>query len=216
MSRFHLHVMPLCLLVGLLTGSLWAPGVALAQAPSSEAGEEDIVREDDQPSSRDIEEIVVSGSAGPTSAQSAATAITEFKQAELDSMGIIDVASMSLSTPSLHVGNVGSQSIITLRGIGAQNLTAVGEAGVGFEVDGIHQGRPAVSTTRFFDLEYVRVLKGPQGQNGGRQTNGGRIALRSVPPEEDMDFFGDFQVGAYDNTCCAGWPTCRCWTIGDS
>ncbi len=146
-----------------------------------------------------VEEITVIGEVLETSTQAEAAAITTFDQAQLDSMGITDVDSLALNTPSLHVGQVGQQAVITLRGVGLENLTSIGEAGVGFEVDGVHLARPAAANAGFFDLDRVDVLRGPQGTRGGRNLNGGRIALISRKPVEEFEAFGDATYGNYDN-----------------
>ncbi len=151
-----------------------------------------------------VEELVVTGKASEATAQAIPDAITEFDQSDLDTMGIEEVASLSLNTPSLHVGNFGSQPVITLRGVGAANLTTVGTPGVGFEVDGIHQGRPTAAAVRIYDVENVRVYRGPQGINGGYNTNGGRIAVSSQRPTEDLDFMGDVQYGSFDQILLRG------------
>ena len=110
-----------------------------------------------------VEEIMIIGEVLETSTQAESEAITTFDQSELDALGIANVDSLALNTPSLHVGQVGQQAVITLRGIGLENLTSIGEAGVGFQVDGVHLGRPAGSNAAFFDLENVSVDRGPTG-----------------------------------------------------
>lgn len=146
-----------------------------------------------------VEEITVTGEVLESSTQADTQAITTFDQAELDTLGIADVDTLALNTPSLHVGQVGSQAVITLRGIGLENLTSVGEAGVGFGVDGVHMGRPSAANAAFFDLERVDVERGPQGIMGGRNLTGGKIQLWSKKPTEDFEAFGDFEYGNYDS-----------------
>lgn len=151
-----------------------------------------------------VEELVVTGKASEATAQAIPDAITEFSQGDLDTMGISDVSALSLNTPSLHVGNFGAQPVITLRGVGAANLTTVGTPGVGFEMDGIHQGRPTAAAVRIYDVENVRVYRGPQGIDGGYNTNGGRISVTSQRPTEELDVIGDIQYGAYDQILVRG------------
>lgn len=145
-----------------------------------------------------VEEITVIGEVLETSTQAEAEAITTFDQAELDTLGIADVDSLALNTPSLHVGQVGQQAVVTLRGIGVENLTSIGETGVGFQVDGVHLGRPSAANAGFYDLERVDVLRGPTGTAGGRNLNGGKIALWSAKPTEEFEAKGDATYGNYD------------------
>jgi len=172
-----------------------------------ETGEPQDPAEEEKRSSQtqgNVEEIRVTGKATAGTTQAAPEAITSFDQGQLDTLGIANVDTLALNTPSLHVGQFGSQTVVTLRGVGVENLTAVGEPGIGFEVDGVHQGRPSAANTTFYDLEGVSVERGPQGGQGGRQTNGGRIALQSKPPDDQLDLFGDYQYGAYDQFLVRG------------
>ncbi|HEX5068140.1 MAG TPA: TonB-dependent receptor [Myxococcota bacterium] len=145
-----------------------------------------------------VEEITVIGEVLETSTQAEAEAITTFDQAELDTLGITDVDTLALNTPSLHVGQVGQQAVITLRGVGLENLTSIGETGVGFQVDGVHLARPAAANAAFFDVERVDVLRGPQGTRGGRNLNGGKIAVWSAKPTEEFEAKGDATYGNYN------------------
>lgn len=217
------------LLLCLAFVSIVSSGASPAYA-QEEAGEDDIFAEFDRASERSnddedddeeeleedygfddpdsvgfgVEELVVTGKASEGTAQSEAGAITAFDQSELDKMDISDVGALSLNTPSLHVGNFGAQPVITLRGVGAANLTTVGTPGVGFEMDGIHQGRPTAAAVRIYDVEDLRVYRGPQGIQGGYLTNGGRIAVASKRPDEELDVMGDFQYGSFDQLLVRG------------
>lgn len=173
------------------------------ETPSDQVGEATGLEAAEQQGStappEGIEEITVIGEALETSTQAEAAAITTFDQSQLDTLGIANVDTLALNTPSLHVGQVGQQAVITLRGVGIENLTSIGEAGVGFQVDGVHLARPSASNTGFFDLERVDVERGPQGTAGGRNVNGGRIALWSRKPVEELDAQSDFTYGNYDD-----------------
>jgi iron complex outermembrane receptor protein len=184
----------------------WA--LALPTFPSGPAWAQ-VAEDEDEGGSKSkptegVEEVTIIGEVLEISPQAKPTAITSFDQAELDTLGIADVDTLALNTPSLHVGQVGQQAVITLRGVGLENLTGVGETGVGFQVDGVHMGRPSAANGIFFDLERVDVERGPQGTQGGRNTNGGRIALWSRKPEESFEAFGDVQLGNYDELVTRG------------
>ena len=159
-----------------------------------------------------IEEITVIGEVLETSTQAEAEAITSFDQAELDTLGISDVDTLALNTPSLHVGQVGQQAVITLRGVGLDNLTSIGEGGVGFQVDGVHLARPAAANAAFFDVERVDVLRGPQGTRGGRNLNGGKIAVWSAKPTEEFEAKGDATYGNYETMETRGVINVPIWS----
>jgi iron complex outermembrane receptor protein len=186
----------------LLCVAVTAPAVAAyaqdANAPDPAAGPIPADTPAAPPPPEGVEEITVIGEVLETSTQAEAEAITTFDQAELDTLGITDVDTLALNTPSLHVGQVGQQAVITLRGVGLENLTSIGEAGVGFQVDGIHLARPAAANAAFFDVERVDVLRGPQGTRGGRNLNGGKIAVWSAKPTEEFEAKGDATYANYN------------------
>jgi iron complex outermembrane receptor protein len=195
----------LCVAVSALAVAAYAqdasdPDPTSGDEPNAESVPPDQIGEQPNapPPPEGVEEITVIGEVLETSTQAEAEAITTFDQAELDTLGITDVDTLALNTPSLHVGQVGQQAVITLRGVGLENLTSIGEAGVGFQVDGIHLARPAAANAAFFDVERVDVLRGPQGTRGGRNLNGGKIAVWSAKPTEEFEAKGDATYGNYN------------------
>jgi iron complex outermembrane receptor protein len=176
------------------------PGAAAPDAGGADPAQEPLPADTPgaPPPPEGVEEITVIGEVLETSTQAEAEAITTFDQAELDTLGITDVDTLALNTPSLHVGQVGQQAVITLRGVGLENLTSIGETGVGFQVDGVHLARPAAANAAFFDVERVDVLRGPQGTRGGRNLNGGKISVWSAKPTEEFEAKGDATYGNYD------------------
>ena len=121
--------------------------------------------------------------------------VTSFDQASLDELGIQDIDSLQQFVPSLHIGQVGTSAVITLRGIGFDNLTILGEPGVLFQIDGVPLSRPSSANAAFYDVENVEILRGPQGTQGGRNSTAGRIAISSARPVPDLEVFGDTQIG---------------------
>jgi len=195
----------LCVAVSALAAAAYAqdasdPDPTSGDEPNAESVPPDQIGEQPNapPPPEGVEEITVIGEVLETSTQAEAEAITTFDQAELDTLGITDVDTLALNTPSLHVGQVGQQAVITLRGVGLENLTSIGEAGVGFQVDGVHLARPAAANAAFFDVERVDVLRGPQGTRGGRNLNGGKIAVWSAKPTEEFEAKGDATYGNYN------------------
>ena len=156
-------------------------------------GEEVVVDERRPESGTEIIQII--GTRRESLAQAEALSITAFDQASLDELGIQDVDSLQQFVPSLHIGQVGTAAVITLRGIGFDNLTVLGEPGVVFEVDGVPLSRPSAANALFYDVENVQVFRGPQGTQGGRNSTAGRIAISSARPTADFEAFGDTQFG---------------------
>ena len=182
-----------------------APSATEAAAPSPPSGEAPSTPEAPAPSppSREapstIEEVLVTGErVEATDIQDEAQAITAFGMEDLDRANIINVENLAFNVPGLHVGLQGSRVIVTLRGIGTENAFVTGEPGVAYHVDGVNYARPSAAQVAFFDLEAVRVQRGPQGLMGGKNTTSGSIHVVTRKPHEDYEASGDIQIGSYN------------------
>ena len=146
-----------------------------------------------------VDEITVTGARSDvTDIQSEAQAISAFSMEELDRANIVNVDQLAFNVPALHVGQQGSDSIITLRGISTENATITGEPGVAFHIDGVSYGRPAAARVAFFDLEGLQVLRGPQGSLGGKNSTAGWIHATTRKPTADFSAKTDVQWGSYN------------------
>ena len=145
-----------------------------------------------------VEVIEISGQRTDASSQGQSIAITSFNQEALDQLGVSDISTLQQNVPSLHIGQTGTQGIITLRGVGIENLTISGEQGVLFVQDGVPIGSATAALAAFYDVRSLDVLRGPQGTQGGKNVSGGWISVTSQPPDPDFTAYGDYQIGSYD------------------
>lgn len=187
------------LLIPTLVSALLCAGVH-AQADRSSDGEEQNAKADAvPPPPPGVEEIQIIGERRDSELNTEAIAVTSFDQTALDEFGVQDVESLQDFVPSLHVGRVGNQAVITIRGIGLENISITGKPSVIFEQDGVPLLRPSAAlAASFFDLESLDVTRGPQGTRGGYQTTAGKIAITSAKPRPDFAMGGDFQIGTRD------------------
>lgn len=168
-----------------------------AQAKSSAGAEaEPTSQEGVPPPPPGVEEIQIIGERRDHEVQTEAIAVTSFDQSALDEFGVQDVESLQDFVPSLHVGRVGNQAVITIRGIGLENISQTGKPSVVFEQDGVPLLRPSSAlAASFFDLEGLDITRGPQGTQGSYQTTAGKISITSAKPKPNFDMGGDFQYG---------------------
>ena len=159
----------------------------------------------------DAEVIKIRGQRTDVSQQDQAIAISAFGQEQLDQLGVSDVAALQQNVPSLHIGQSGTQAVITLRGVGISNLSLTGTQGVILHQDGVALGRPTAALGAFYDVEYVGVARGPQGTQGGLNTSGGWIEVRSRKPTEDFQAETDYQIGTYDEHIWRGFVNSPVW-----
>lgn len=145
-----------------------------------------------------LEEIIVTAQKRAESVQDVAAAITALSSSMLDARGITNVESLVTSVPGMHFSQSGSDSRITVRGIGTEQTTSTGDPGVAFHIDGVYQSRASAGSALFYDLERVEVLRGPQGTLYGRNATGGSINLISKRPNEELEGKLELQVGSYN------------------
>lgn len=175
-------------------------GLARAQEPGETAAPPDASEaEDVRDTPRTVDEITVTGTrSNVTDVQSESQAITAFDMEQLDRANIGNVDALAFNVPSLHIGQQGTDSIITLRGVSTENASPTGEPGVQFHVDGVNYARPSAARVAFFDLEGLQVLRGPQGSRGGKNSTAGWISVITRKPTSEFTVEGDFQWGSYN------------------
>lgn len=172
-----------------------------AQDETSAANETDSALEASEPSraAPNVDEITVTGvQSDVTSIQNESQAVTAFSMEDLDRSNIVSTEQLAFNVPALHVGQTGSGSIITLRGIGTENSSITGEPGLQFHVDGVNFSRPAAARVAFFDLEGLQVKRGPQGFDGGKNATAGHIEVSTRKPGPEFETQLDYQWGSYD------------------
>jgi iron complex outermembrane receptor protein len=145
-----------------------------------------------------LEEVIVTAQKRSESVQDIPLAVTALSAAMLDERGITDIASLATSVPGMHFGESGSNTRITIRGIGTEQTTVTGDPGVAFHIDGVYQARSSAGQALFYDLARVEVLRGPQGTLYGRNATGGSVNLISNAPDDDLGGDVEVQLGNYN------------------
>ena len=122
----------------LLALGIWLPGSALAQT----AGEPD----------GPIDRIVVTAERRESTVQDTPIAISAFDEEAMELRGIGELADLHQHVPNFFYTEGGGGSPITqiaVRGVGNENVTAGGDPGVAYHVDGVYLGRPAARAGAF-------------------------------------------------------------------
>jgi iron complex outermembrane receptor protein len=139
-----------------------------------------------------FDDIVVTAQKREASLQDTPIAISAFSGDTLSERGINNAATLQSYVPNLNVGAELDGVKISLRGIGTQSTTSLGDSGVAFYTDNFYVGRPAGGSATFFDIDRIEVLRGPQGMLYGRNATGGVINVISNAPKHDLEA----QIGA--------------------
>jgi iron complex outermembrane receptor protein len=174
-----------------VASALYGLGAAqAAQAAESPAAESTV-----------LEEIIVSAERRTTVLQDTPISIQALSAESMENKGVEDIADVAMFTPNLAItgsrGSGNNSPVFAIRGISGGG-GATGERGVALYIDDIFIPRTAGSVFKVFDLERVEVLRGPQGTNFGRNSQGGAIRLITKQPVHDFEAYVKATVGNFD------------------
>ena len=142
---------------------------------------------------RVLAEITVTARRRTESLQDVPLAVSSINAEQIRQRGIQSEADLQASVPGLmvRVTNSSNQLNYSLRGQTVDSFSNSQPAVLAY-VNEVQAG--GVTTSSFFDLESVQVLKGPQGTLFGRNATGGAVLYQTKAPTDQ--FGGYFRAGA--------------------
>ncbi len=143
-----------------------------------------------------LEEIVVTATRRQENTQDVAMSINAFGSDRISDSRIEALSDIQFLTAGLKIGYAETASVITIRGIGQQQLVEGAETGAAVHQDGIFLSNRLDQSKQLFDIERIEVLRGPQGTLYGRNATGG--AINFITGEPSSEFDGGFSVTAGD------------------
>lgn len=196
-------------LVWVMPAMAWAqdkssqPPVTAGETTQTASGESakssaDISPESQALSSTGLGDIIVTAQRQSENVQRAAIAISVVGGADITTGGITQPERLNQLVPALTISNVGPSATSFIRGVGNFSVSVTSDPAVAFNYDGVYIGRLNATSTTFFDLDRVEVLKGPQGTLYGRNATAGAInVLPTQPKLGQLGGFGTVSYGSY-------------------
>ncbi|HKP77605.1 MAG TPA: TonB-dependent receptor [Phenylobacterium sp.] len=135
------------------------------------------------PSSGQLEEVVVVAQKRAENVQDVPIAITAVTAAQLGAAGVANTSDLTMLTPSLNVGNNAGYFLPRMRGIGNPTFGPGIENAVATYLDGVYVAAVPGTLLTLNSIERVEILKGPQGTLFGRNATGGVINVISKEPK---------------------------------
>ena len=151
-----------------------------------------------------LAEIVVTAQRRTENLQTVPIAATALSPTALAEKAVTRLSDLQFASPSLSVTDAGLTQSVNIRGIGLSSGSPAVANGVATYLDGLFQP-PIVSTTAFYDLAGVEVLRGPQGTLVGSNSTGGAIFINSQNPKlSGVGGYVEGSYGNYDNATAQG------------
>lgn len=154
-----------------------------------------------------LDEIIVTSQRREQTLQSAAVAVDVVDQETLIRFGAESARDLGQLSPSVGVSAGGGPlTSIYIRGVGANTVNPLFDAGVAQNYDGVYLGRPAAASgLAFYDMARIEVVKGPQGTLYGRNSTGGVINYIPVKPQlDETSGYGLIDVGNFNRIAGQG------------
>lgn len=149
-----------------------------------------------------LEEVVVTARRAEETVQTVPISVSAISGDVLADRKIDSGVALQNTVPSLSVYSLSrDEETFSMRGLGSANTSAAGQAPsvmVYFAQVPLPSGDGG-GPGRYFDLQNVQVLKGPQGTLFGRNSTGGAVLFEPQRPSNKLEGYGQVQVGNYSD-----------------
>jgi iron complex outermembrane receptor protein len=152
-----------------------------------------------------LQEVVVTAQKRSEDVQKVPIAISVLSGADVSAAGAVYAVDLNALVPGLQIVSSGPFAMASIRGIGTQQVNSYGDPAVGYNVDGVVEDRSIDTTTAFYDVQRIEVLKGPQGTLYGRNATGGAINIITNKPTDTLGAGLQLDVGDYSTHNATGW-----------
>ncbi|MXP26712.1 TonB-dependent receptor [Altererythrobacter indicus] len=175
----------------LLCACATAPVTATGLAPTAFA-------QTSEATASDITEIVVTAQRRDENLQDVPIAITALNGDNLDAKAVERISDLQFAAPSLSITDQGLTQSVNIRGIGISSGSPAVANGVATYIDGVFQP-PIMTSSSFYDIASIEVLRGPQGTLVGSNSTGGAIFINTKDPSLGaVEGYAEASYGNYD------------------
>ena len=156
--------------------------IAIASAANAQQTSADQQPASDKAQGNQLREVVVTAERRTENLQKTAIAASVLDASQLEKKSVTSMADLQTATPALSITNTGLVANVNIRGIGLDSGSPQVVPGVASYRDGLWQP-PVTTTTTFYDIASIEVLRGPQGTFVGSNSTGGAIFINTRDPD---------------------------------
>lgn len=188
----RIHAVSLLLASTFIGGSLWS-----VQANAQEEAPQEGVAK------TSLDDIVVTARRTSERLSDVPVSVAALSGEQLAERRILSDADLQSATPGLTIRQTNSSNQISysLRGQSVDAFSFAAPAVLNYVNEFNAQ---STSSSAFFDLQSIQVLKGPQGTLFGRNATGGAVLYETQKPEDDFGGYLRLSYGNYDNKLAEG------------
>lgn len=153
----------------------------------------------EEPSSaNEVPDIIVTAQRRAENLQDVPIAATALAGDQLAEKAVQRIADLQFAVPSLSITDQGLTQSVNIRGIGIASGSPAVANGVATYIDGVFQP-PILTTSSFYDIASIEVLRGPQGTLVGSNSTGGAIFVNTQSPTTDrIKGYAQASYGSYN------------------
>lgn len=142
--------------------------------------------------------IIVTAQRREENLQDVAIAATALSGDQLEDKAVQSIEDLQYAAPAVSITDQGLTQSVNLRGIGIASGSPSVANGVATYIDGIFQP-PIVTSSSFYDIASIEVLRGPQGTLVGSNSTGGAIFINTAnPTTSGIEGYAEAHYGNYD------------------
>lgn len=149
--------------------------IALVASTAQPAMAQAEIQEDESASSQAPAEIIVTAQRREENLQDIPIAATALSGENLDAKAVQSIEDLQYAAPSVSITDQGLTQSVNIRGIGIASGSPAVANGVATYLDGVFQP-PILTSSSFYDVASIEVLRGPQGTLVGSTPPVGRYS----------------------------------------
>ena len=150
--------------------------------------------------SQTLETVVVTAEKRTQDLQKTSISVATVPGSRVNEQGLTQADTVLKDVPGVVVQGASRGQMVSIRGLGFDLPSGLGESPVALNFDGVYNFRVEGGSIGFFDLARVEVLRGPQSTLYGRNATAGVVNVLTSDPDTDrVSGYATAEVGSYSN-----------------
>lgn len=152
----------------------------------------------------EVPDIIVTAQRRAENLQKVPIAATALTGDDLNAKAVERLSDLQFAAPSLSITDQGLTQSVNIRGIGIASGSPAVANGVATYIDGVFQP-PILTSSSFYDIASIEVLRGPQGTLVGSNSTGGAVFINTQSPTTDrVKGYAQASYGSYNALSAEG------------